>query len=124
MKEKLLRCGAPIQGKPVSGRSWKRKRERHSAIDRKGTPVIRKSWKKRQQEMSEWRDMKEKESGLRKRKREETEARREASKRKREQKQQNELKSMQFQVISDTKKINKMSKKQRKLLVKMDTSHL
>ena len=102
-------------------RKWKTARtDRASALIK--VPQIRDSWEKKLQMRAERASVlasqRAADEEIRREKREERE-RREA---KEKRKEENRLKGVQYQVITNTQKLKKMSKKQLRLIKKADTS--
>ena len=102
-------------------RSWK-PAVTNKASTTKANPQLRKSWEARCKERADraavLRAQQQVDETIRAEKRAEREEREAREKRKAENKE----KGQQFQVISDTSKIKKMSKKQLRLIRKADTS--
>eukprot|EP00164_Ancoracysta_twista_P006688 GFYU01009360.1.p2 GENE.GFYU01009360.1~~GFYU01009360.1.p2 ORF type:complete len:128 (+),score=48.79 GFYU01009360.1:129-512(+) len=104
------------KGRPVSGRVWKQPAKRASAT--RTMSKHRPSLKEKQELVLKMKGIKEKEKALREETIEKKRARRKYLEEKKKKKEENELKSSQVQVIKNTAKIKKMSKKQLRMLQK------
>jgi rRNA-processing protein CGR1 len=106
-----VKSGEPVRGKPVSGRNWKGVKTQRTSTLIKSKPK-RKTWEEKTADRKKRESMKDFERQLK----EEQEAERqrdiERIKENRKRRVENENKSVQYQVITDTNKIKKMSKKQ------------
>ena len=111
------------RGLPRSGRNWKRIHDARfsSQVKVKG---LRSTFAKRMEQRKKDQAFKQVQQALRDKQRAEREERRRRAEQRRKQKEENERKSSVVQVIKDTKKIKRMSKKQRRTLMKMDPAKL
>eukprot|EP00698_Gefionella_okellyi_P017451 TRINITY_DN5104_c0_g1_i1.p1 TRINITY_DN5104_c0_g1~~TRINITY_DN5104_c0_g1_i1.p1 ORF type:complete len:125 (+),score=33.28 TRINITY_DN5104_c0_g1_i1:25-399(+) len=105
-----------VRGIPVSKRIWKPVHKKASSII--ADKSFKQSWDKKQKIRRERKELQEKERELQEvRKSQQAEERRIAEERKK-RKEENRQKSVKVQVITDTRKLKKMSKKQLKQIVK------
>ncbi|KAL6062575.1 Coiled-coil domain containing 86 [Balamuthia mandrillaris] len=100
-------------GKPASGRVWKL---RHNKVQRASLralpPTLKTTWEEKQQKRQEQKERKERELRLLQELEEKKKAERQRAIQKKKQKLENERKSSQVQVIRNTAKLKRMSKKQ------------
>ncbi|CAL1290521.1 unnamed protein product [Larinioides sclopetarius] len=110
----------PIKGKPKSGRLWKSEKSRFRSMCQ--VKPLKSKWKKRLQERQERKDILAHQAELKEVKEQEKELRKQRRRQKLEQKRKNELKSEVVQVIKNTAKIKRMSKKKLRNIQKRDTN--
>lgn len=118
----LLGSVAPskARGLNVSGKWWKRPQKRSS--NRTNKKDRKRLWDAKMRGKQAYKQMKEIESDFLARRQEEKQARIDKMIAKRKRKQENELKNAQYQTISNDNKIKRMSKKQLRLVKRMQVN--
>eukprot|EP01102_Stenamoeba_stenopodia_P011315 TRINITY_DN3461_c0_g1_i2.p1 TRINITY_DN3461_c0_g1~~TRINITY_DN3461_c0_g1_i2.p1 ORF type:complete len:135 (+),score=41.40 TRINITY_DN3461_c0_g1_i2:108-512(+) len=114
--EELAASAVAIRGKSVSGRTWKKTTKRASS--QINVKPLRSSWQKKVSEKERLKQVKLHENLLKEAVRQQKEEERARMEERRKRKEENEKKSSVVQVIRDTKKIKRMSRKQLKQLEK------
>merc|ERR1711865_427321 len=106
----------------ASGRCWKAKKtERHSAASNR-VAGVGKTWAEKEVEREVKRKTKEYEKAVKAADHKEKREKREETERRAKMKEENTKKSETFQVVTNVAKIKKMSRAQRKLITKADTT--
>jgi rRNA-processing protein CGR1 len=106
-----------IKGRPVSGRVWKEQAQK--ASKRVAISTLKTGYAKRMKKLSELKIVKGIEKEMKDEKKNEKEARIQARKVQEEQRLANEKKNQIVQVISNSRKLKRLKKKQMKNIVKM-----
>ena len=104
-------------GRPISGRVWKKKQKRTSK--RKDDNSRKSLWEQKMLAKAKYKQMKEYEREVIERRKELIQSRNEKALAKRKRKAEAELKNSKWQVVTNDKKIKKMSKKQLRLVKRM-----
>eukprot|EP01125_Pyxidicula_operculata_P008137 TRINITY_DN2756_c0_g1_i1.p1 TRINITY_DN2756_c0_g1~~TRINITY_DN2756_c0_g1_i1.p1 ORF type:complete len:135 (+),score=46.66 TRINITY_DN2756_c0_g1_i1:37-441(+) len=106
-----------MRGRPKSGRSWKQPDQRASSVV--DVKPLRTAWDIRQEQREKQKKRKEFMDQIKKEQDEDKERRNKARKEKKKRREENIIKSSSYQIINDTSKVKKMSKKQRKNVMKL-----
>eukprot|EP00960_Hanusia_phi_P041804 755160-Hanusia_phi.AAC.1 len=112
---------AQIRGMPVSGRQWKLECKRSSSM-RVANKLIRKSWDEKLKDRARDKQIKAKQNALVQARIEEKREKKRLAEERQKRKEENRLKGAVVQSIS-TMKVKKMSRKQLRMIRKMDTSN-
>ena len=102
--------------------SWKSKSTFNKFSSLKVNSAFHSTWEKKKEENDRQKQVKQMELELKEQAQKEEEARKEKRRKKIQQKKVNEQKSMVVQPITNSKKLKKLTKKQRKQLVMMATA--
>ncbi|CAH0551345.1 unnamed protein product [Brassicogethes aeneus] len=117
---KKLTTDFVVKGKPKSGRVWKTERKRFSSIIK--TKGIRNSFEKKQQLREKLKQVKEASKALKAEKEAEKELKKQRRRDNLKRQEENRLKTEVVQVITNTKKLKKLRKKQLRFIEKRDTT--
>ncbi|XP_015915373.1 coiled-coil domain-containing protein 86 [Parasteatoda tepidariorum] len=110
----------PIRGKPKSGRVWKNDKNRFSSMCQ--VKPLKSSWEKKVKIREEQKAMKLHALRIKEEKEKEEQLRKQRRKAKIERQKENERKAEIVQVIKNSAKIKRMSKKQLRTIEKRDTN--
>ncbi|KFM74308.1 Coiled-coil domain-containing protein 86, partial [Stegodyphus mimosarum] len=116
VSEKII----PVKGKPKSGRVWKTEKTRFSSMCQ--VKPLKTSWEKKLKLRQERETMLRHAAEIREEKEREKQMRKDKRREKIERKRENERKSEVVQVIRNSAKIKRMSKKQLRKIEKRDTN--
>jgi len=105
------------RGRPKSGRSWKIPEQRASSTI--AVKPLHKKWAEKQEQRQKDKQKKAIVAQLIKEQGEESKKERERIQARRKQREENTIKSSQYQIVKHTAKIKRMSKKQRRNLMKL-----
>jgi len=100
------------RGKPKSGRSWKAPERRTSS--RNVSKGLNTKWEEKMEKRKQEKARKEILDSMKKQQEEDRQKERERIRNRRRQREENTIKSSTYQVIKNTSKLKKMSKKQRR----------
>jgi len=106
-----------VRGRPKSGRSWKLPEQKASTTI--AVKPLHKKWSTKKAEREKEKKRKSMLAELIRQKKEEQKQERERIQNRRKQREANTLKSSQYQIIRHTSKIKNMSKKQRRMVMKL-----
>ncbi|VVC90491.1 unnamed protein product [Leptidea sinapis] len=121
-KPKKSATEVSLRGKPKSGRFWKSKKERFNSINK--TKGIRLNFEKKAALRIELQNVKNLSHQLQNQQKEKEEARKEKRRENLKRTEENKRKSEIVQVITNTKKLKRMKKKQLRFIEKRDTSQI
>jgi len=105
------------RGRPKSGRSWKTVEQRSSA--KITSKAVRTKWAVRKEQRKDDKEKRDIVLEIKKEQEEERQKEREKRKNNKRRREENIIKSSTYQVVTDTSKIKRMSKKQRRLVMKL-----
>jgi len=105
------------RGKPKSGRSWKTPEQRCSS--RIASKSVRTKWTVRKEQRQQEKEKKEILAEFQKEKDDERQKEKEKRQKRKRVREENIIKSSTYQVINDTLKIKRMSKKQKRSVMKL-----
>mmetsp|Transcript_8914 Transcript_8914/g.11815 ORF Transcript_8914/g.11815 Transcript_8914/m.11815 type:complete len:136 (-) Transcript_8914:360-767(-) len=108
----VSKSGKNIQGRPVSGRVWKKPQKRASFKITNSNKQLSSSWEKKMEERKKKELYKQRIAEMKEQKRAEIEAKKKEKEEREARRQRNELKGTQYQLIHKTGKLKGMSKKQ------------
>lgn len=109
-----------IRGKPKSGRFWKSEKKKFSSVIK--TKGIRNSLQKKQEFKEKMKHIKELSNNIKTAKAEENEKRKQRRRENLKKQEENRKKSEVVQIITNTKKLKHMKKKQLRSIEKRDTT--
>ncbi|CAH1975935.1 unnamed protein product [Acanthoscelides obtectus] len=108
------------RGKPKSGKIWKSEKKKFSSIIK--TKGIRRSFNQKQELKAKLKHVKELSDSIKATKQAEKEMKKQRRRENLKRQQENQKKSEIVQVITNTKKLKKMKKKQLRMIEKRDTT--
>eukprot|EP01122_Echinamoeba_exundans_P006189 TRINITY_DN169_c0_g1_i1.p1 TRINITY_DN169_c0_g1~~TRINITY_DN169_c0_g1_i1.p1 ORF type:complete len:161 (+),score=47.31 TRINITY_DN169_c0_g1_i1:96-578(+) len=100
----------PVRGRNVSGRNWKGPKERYGVINT--TPSLKTSWDKKQAQREKMVQLRQRNAAIKEQADLARQQLAEKIKANKERRAKNEIKSAQYQVVKNTSKLRKMSRKQ------------
>ncbi|KAF7274482.1 hypothetical protein GWI33_012866 [Rhynchophorus ferrugineus] len=118
--KKKQKKDAVIKGQPRSGRFWKSERKKFSSVVK--SKGLKSTLERRKAQKEKFQRIKEASDQLKAEKKEQEEARKQRRRENMQRQEENRKKSEVVQVVTNTKKLKRMKKKQLRFIEKRDTT--
>ena len=111
---KIVGAKVPVQmrGKTVDGRTWKTEKKRFSAVNKRIGTSNGPSFEERREKEAKMKALKQKERDMKALKEEEHRQTVEKMRERRKRREENSMKNVKYDIVTNTSKLKKMSKKQ------------